>query len=195
MTTTVTTKAQPKWKLFVRRLVFGRRPTPFWQKRLLDQVEPSTPVAHDAWNPGDNMFNAIMVLAVGALVIAALGMLVIGPLFLSPDFFTIGIADPLGRWYGAVCLSTGNCELPYLFGGTVVAVQVLLLGLMVLHAALRGVFNPDVIEAPDYGAEMVQALGVIDERIVRMRADLVLAGVLKLSPEELADDEEAAEED
>lgn len=194
MTTNATT--EPKLKKFLRRLFNVQRPTPFWRKRLDDMVEPAEPiVVDDGWDPSDNVFTALMVLVVGALVISALALLVIGPLFLSPDFFTIGFADPLGRWYASVCVATGRCDLPYLLGGTVIGLLIATLAALVLHASFRGLFSLPVEEKPDYEIEIVQALGVLDERLVRFRADLVLAGILPLSLEEREEDEEDESEE
>lgn len=183
MTANAQTKAEPKWKAVLRRALWGR-PKPFWRKRLEEQIEIDDEPG--LWDVGDSIFLSLLVLTMGALIIAALGMLVIGPLFTSPDFFSVGVADPLGRWYAAVCAATGQCHLGYLLAGTVVGVLLLTLGTLTIHASWWGQRSAEPVGLGD----VVAAVGVLDERLVRLRADLVLAGHLKLSPEELAEDSE-----
>jgi hypothetical protein len=190
----------PKWVLLLDRI--GRwwarqdRPKPFWQKHMDDLAEwAEPPVSMGGSNfmrrIPEKMIAVLALLVGGALFIAALGMFVVGPLFLSPDFLTVGVADPLGRAYAAVCLTTGNCRLPYLLAGTVLAVLVVTLALLMMHAGMSAVEvydEPDEDEPDEYTlGDVVAAIEVLDQRIVRARADLVLAGVLPLSPEEKAE--------
>lgn len=196
----------PEWVLRVHRfsawVVRQSRPTPFWQKHMDDLVDWSEPSIGGgnllAGVPG-HMVSILSLMLGGALFIAALGMFVIGPLFLSPDFLTLGLADPIGRAYATICITTGSCNLPYLLAGTAIGVPVITLALLMVYAGLRTV---DVIDAQDDDephasdytlGDVVSAIEVLDQRIVRARADLVLAGVLPLSREELADAAEAAD--
>ncbi len=186
MTATAPTK-ESKWKRALRRLV--GRPTPFWRKRLEDQVETPNPVS-DALSAGwDQMATAtaiiIMRLVIGAGVLTPLA-LVVQWIFKSPGFSEYGLADPIGRSLAAVCLNSGRCDLPGLLAGTAFALPML----VVIAFLIAGAFYwhepvADADEVTEY--ELLDALGALDERIVHLRADLVLAGVLKLSPEELAD--------
>lgn len=194
MTTNATTKGEPKWLEFLRWNLQGPRRTPFWRKRLDDMVEEVEPIEVGGSDPVidgvGGLWNAVGLLVGGAIFISAVSLFV-GAIFMSPGFFEVGIADPLGRWYASFCVATGQCELGYLLAGTVVAVLVLTLAVITFIAGFpRETAGTDPLLMPDVGTEIVGALGVLDERLVRFRADMVLNGILPLSMEEQEEDEE-----
>jgi hypothetical protein len=51
---------------------------------------------------------------------------------------------------------------------------------MILFGAVAPMDDSDEVSE----AELLEVLGALDERVVHLRADLVLAGVLPLTPEE-----------
>ena len=194
MTTNATTKGGTKWLDFLRWNFQGPRPVPFWRKRLDDMVEEVDPIEVGGSDPGyeavSGLWNAAGLLVLGAIFISGVSLLV-GAIFMSPGFFEVGIADPLGRWYAGFCVATGQCELGYLLAGTVVGVLVLTLAVLTFMAGFpRETASTDPLLMPDVGTEIVGALGVLDERLVRFRADMVLNGALPLSMEEQEEDEE-----
>jgi hypothetical protein len=194
MTANETTKDAPKWLKFMRWNFQGPRPKPFWRKHLDDMVEEVEPIEVGGTDPvidaTGGLWNAVALLVGGAIFISAVSLLV-GAIFLSPGFFEVGVADPLGRWYASFCFATGQCELGYLLAGTVVGVLVLTLAVITFVAGFpRETAGAEPMVMPDVGTEIVDALGVIDERLVRFRADMVLNGILPLSNEEQEEDEE-----
>jgi hypothetical protein len=193
MTTNATTKGESKGLAFFRWLVRSPRPTPFWRKRLDDMVEPAEPIEVGPTPRDDvlsNFANSVFMLAGGAIFISALAYLA-GAIFLSPGFFEAGIAAPLGHWYASFCFATGQCNLGYLLAGTVVGVMVLVLAALIFLAGFGpALSDKEPVIVPDVGTEIVDALSVLDERLVRFRADMVLGGILPLSGEEQEEDEE-----
>lgn len=179
MTATAPTKAAPKWKLFLRRLF---RRTPFWGKRLEDQEE-GPDIGFGA--VADSIAAVIQIFVFGAIFVLPLVVLVSGWIFFSPGFFEHGLADPIGRGLAQVCLVTGNCDLRYLIAGAALAVPIVVLMAFTIQTGLWYA-NDDEAEVSE--TELLDAVSLLDERIVHLRADLVLAGVLRLSPEELEED-------
>jgi hypothetical protein len=177
-------KPESKWQKMWRR---ANRRTPFWKQRLGErtegELEPAGPLAHLARWLGD-IWETLFALAVGAVAVSLLAGFVIGPIFLSPDFMTIGLADPIGRGLAAVCANTGQCDPAYLLAGSAVAVLILLLMVYVVLATMRDDLDEDNVSE----GELLSGLSALDERLVHLRADLVLAGVLPLSAEEKADE-------
>lgn len=177
-------KRRSLWQRFTKR-------TPFWQQRLDErtdgELEPPDFLTHmGRWL--NDIGSTIYALAVGAVAISALATFLIGPIFLSPDFMTVGLADPIGRGLAMVCTVTGRCDIQYLLAGTAVGVTILLLLVYIINYSLQTDDDEDTVN----DAELAAGLSAIDERIVRLRADLVLAGVLPVSDEEKAEAEDAA---
>lgn len=175
-----------KWQALWRR---ANRRTPFWKQRIEErtegELEPARPLDHLGRWLGD-IWRTLFALVIGALWVSFLSV-GIGLIFLSPDFMTVGLADPIGRGLAAVCAATGQCNPGYLLAGTAVAVLILTLLAYVVLVSLQD--DPDEENVTD--SELLSGLSALDERIMHLRADLVLAGVLPLTPEEKADAAEA----
>ncbi len=177
------TKPVTKWQKFWKR---ANRRTPFWKQRLEDRTEGELAPAGLIVNFGRwmvDIFDTLFALAMGAVVVSAVTILLIAPLFLSPDFMTVGLADPIGRGLAAVCLSTGQCNPAYLLAGTAVAVLILLLIAYVVGVSLRDDHDEETVS----DEELRSGLSAIDERLVALRAEFVAAGLLKITQEEVAD--------
>lgn len=179
MTTNATTKGD--WRAWLRRVF---KPIPFWQQRPVEKGGfLDTLKSMFLW-----ALHVAGVYLMGGLVIATVSVLLIGGVFFTPGFFQYGLADSIGRAFAAQCLASGLCDLRYLMGGAVVGVLSIVLLLEVVHAGTLGAEQPD--DEPS-NEEVLDSIVSLDERIVHLRADLVLAGVLKVSPEEKAEVEDA----
>lgn len=156
----------------------------FWGRRLDEKIEPA---GLRMWGFVQWFLNVFLLYAVLALVLGYLSMFAAQWIFLSPGLFEYGLADPIGRGLAAVCLASGRCDLRYLLSGLVMALLVVALVFILLHHALR-VTDDDDGETVSEG-ELVEGLQLLDERIVSLRADLVLGGVLKPRADELPESE------
>lgn len=181
MQATKTVKKQTKWQAFWKRL---SPRIPFWKQRPEDRVD------HSSERGGsflDDVVNIVMVVPVSAVVIAFLLQFIIGPIFLSPDFLTYGLADPIGRGLAGVCAATGNCNVQYLLAGSVVAVLIFTMILVIILSPS----SAEVVDDNDTIDAVLDATAALDERIVHLRAEMVLAGLLPLTADEKADADDA----
>lgn len=198
--TTAQGKPYPKWKLWLRR---ATRPKPFWRQHMDEQLSDDYGVQPDAefsfsLDLGAPVANGLLFISFAGIFIALLVQFVIGPIFLSPGFWQFGPAYPIALFLANVCRATGQCDFHYLIGGLAVS-------LIVLTAIVEAVVLPmsdgrSGVEverealaserSANLSADIAEAVGVLDGRFVRLRADLVMAGILPLSLEE---QEEAAD--
>jgi len=175
MTAQATPQRAPWW----RRLF---RERPFWQKRPED-FEDTRP----KWSWGRELARLGAAVLEGALLILVLsGVVTIfaqvaGQIFYSPGFLEVGLAAPIGRGLAEVCQQGGSCDLATLLTSSVLGFMLFTMAGIFLHWCWRE--NDEQEDPVERGQASVD---VLDERIVHLRADLVLAGVLKLSPEEQA---------
>ncbi len=182
MQATKTLKRETKWQAMWRR---ANRRTPFWKRRPAEGSE--TPQESFVFGALVDFIGVLAPMFFGVLTILVIIQVLVAPIFLSPDLLTVGLADPIGRGLAAVCLATGNCNLPYLLGGVIVGV--LLLVLMVL--TIGTLSQAEVVDDNDTIATVLQAKAELYELVVHLRADLVLAGVLKVTPEEVVEQAQA----
>jgi hypothetical protein len=161
-----------RWKEIIRRL-YGRA-TPYWRKRLEDEQEPSR-----VWAIGEQViFQIIFAMFLGLLVLlpaAYIALLV----FVQPG----GLPQVIGSQLADVCRATGNCDIHYLLAAYAFAINFVI---------VASVFTVVTIgRASAYGqspSDLEQDLAYIDERIVSLRNELVMAGIITLPAEERKDD-------
>lgn len=177
------TKPLTKWQKLWRR---ANRRTPFWKQRLGERTEGELEAPGVLEHLGrwlGDIWSTLFALVAGAVAVSAVAVIVIAPIFLSPDFMTIGLADPIGRGLAAVCLTTGQCDPAYLLAGTAMAVLILLLLVYVVAVSLREDTESETVS----DEELRSGLSAIDERVVALRAEFIAAGLLKITPDEIAD--------
>lgn len=180
----------PRWKLWLRRVA---RAKPFWRKRLGDELEAEYIASDgdDGQSVLTGMMDAIYFLLFGGVFVALLIQVVIVPIFFSPGFWEYGLAYPIAEFLGRLCASTGQCDLPSLVGGSVVGLLLVAVVAGVLLISIQSVFHAPPDAATVSEGELLDAVAGLDERLVRLRADLVLANVLPLSAEERVEDADA----
>lgn len=176
MTAHAPTQQFPWWKRAWRRLT---RERPFWQKRLVEGKDPA------GWIEvvGIEVVELFARIVITGAVLAVMAQLT-AFVFYSPGVFEHGLADPLARLFAQICVKEGQCDLRPLMGGAALGVTfIVAMYLLVAFATHLGESNDD----EPSNDQVLEAVGTLDERIVHLRADLVLAGVLQLSPEEKAE--------
>jgi len=179
MTANASTKTEPRWRAWLRRVT---RPRPYWQRRLDDNLEPPGAL-DDAIGQVAGSVARILALMVVGLAVLLPASVIVRLIFFSPAFLSDGLAGAIGAGLADVCASTGQCDLRYLLAGAALAVPTLtLIGLMLANAFYWRTADEDEQEVTE--TELMDALDLLDQRIVQLRADLVLSGVVKVREEE-----------
>lgn len=166
------TQTVQNWKKVIRGLV--SRPTPYWRKRLEDEQESAPIFAMGAQVVSQIVFAMILGLLV-LLPTAYLSMLV----FVVPG----GLPQIIGSQLADVCRATGNCDVHYLLSGYVFAVNFVIVVSAFIAIGI-GRVTTSVGESP---SDIEQALAFVDERIVGLRNELVIAGIITVPAEERTD--------
>lgn len=161
-----------------------RRPRPFWRVRFDDEFEPLS--AKSAFDIGAQFLQQMWLIVISAFVILG-ALAVAAPIAFSPDFWTLGLADPIGRGLAAVCIHTGQCELPYLMLGSVFAAMFYAVAACSVSMAIRFWLSDSFWGNEDDG--LFDVAKFLDERITRLRDDFIAAGVLPKAPDEIEADD------
>lgn len=157
-----------RWQTILRKL--AGRPTPYWRTRLEDEQAP-TPMRAAGQQIAFQLVFVFMLSLIVLLPAAYLSMLV----FVAPG----GLPQIIGAQLAEVCRSTGNCDIRYLLAGYAFAVDFVIVASAFLVITISRASTLD-----DGASDLSQDLAYIDQRIVSLRDELVMAGIITLPKEE-----------
>jgi hypothetical protein len=164
-----------KWKSIIRRVLV--RPSPYWRTRLEDEQEAlALPILAAVRQVVAQILFAVLLALAVLMPTAYISMLV----FVVPG----GLPQIVGSQLADVCRTTGNCDIHYLLAGYAFAVNFAIVASVFLVVTIvRATSIGDNAPSTD------QDLAFIDERIVGLRNELVMAGIITVPKEERTDQE------
>jgi len=155
---------------FFRRIAAS---TPYWRTRLEDEQEPAPMVGVGRQIVYQVTFVTILTMLV-LLPAAYLSMLV----FVTPG----GLPQVIGTQLADICLATGNCDIRYLLAGYAFAVD-----FVIVASAFLWITIGRASRLGETTSDLEQDLAFLDARIVGLRNELVMAGIITLPAEERKD--------